>query len=335
MDKERKKNRKVIPIAIISSILLAVIITVLSMTIYKNKISEFALNDMVLEKNYNRHYAFITEEPESPFWNNVYEGAREKGEELDIYVEKFGSNLPVSSNVNELLKMSIMADVDGIILQASSQEETLELINLAEELGIPVTTVLDDSPISKRTSFVGVNNYQLGSEYGNQVLEVAGDEEKSIMVLLDSNSHDSSPDIILSGIKDTLKDTNISISVATIDRKIAFSSEEAVHNILLNEEDIPDILICLNSTDTICAYQTVVDYNKVGEITIIGYYNSEIISQAIAKEVIYSTIVIDTREMGATCVEVLSEFATRQRVSEYISVNMNLVTKKNVQIELN
>lgn len=327
------KSIRIIPIAIGSSILLAVIITLYSMVYYKMKISDIGLENIENEINYSRHYAFITEDAQSPFWNNVYEGAKEKGEQLDICIEKFGNNLPLTYTTSELLKMAIAANVDGIIMQANSDKDTLELINLAEDSGIPVTTLLEDSPQSKRTCFVGVNSYQLGKEYGNQALEIANDKTKSVMVLLDSNSNDSSPEIILTGINDTLAESNIEVLVTTIDRKSAFSSEEAVHDIILNPENVPDILICLNSTDTICAYQTVVDYNKVGEINIIGYYNSQNISAAIEKEIIYSTIVIDTEGMGAYGVEALYEYSNTKRVSEYISVDMDLISLKNVKKE--
>lgn len=329
--KRKNKHSRIVPIAICSSTIITVVIVIIGMMYYKIKINDIGLENIEEDINYSNHYAFIIEDSENTFWDNVYEGAKEKGEQLNIYVEKFGRTLSVNYTAKELLKAAIAADVDGIIMQADGDQDTLELINQAEELGIPVATVLEDSPQSNRTCFVGVNNYQLGKEYGNQVLEVADDETKRVMVLLDSNSNDSSPDIILSGIKDTLADSNIEISVTTIDRKSAFSSEEAIHDIIQNTESVPDILICLNLIDTICAYQTTVDYNKVGEIKIIGYYNSEHITQAIEKKIIYSTIVIDTEGMGAYAVAALYEYSNTKRVSEYIPVDMDLISLKNIK----
>lgn len=324
------KSTLIIPVTIVSSLLIAVVITVSSMTYYKIKINDIGLENIEQDTSYEKHYAFIIEEGENPFWDNVYKGAKEKGEQLNIYVEKFGITLPVSYNTKELLKMAIVANVDGIVVQANTDEDTKELINLAEKSGIPVVTVLEDSPQSDRTCFVGVNNYQLGKEYANQVLEIADENTKRVVVLLDANSNDLSPDIILSGINDTLAGSNIEVMVTTIDRKSAFSSEEAVHDIVLNTESIPDVLICLNPTDTICAYQAVVDYNKVGDIKIIGYYNSENITQAIKKKIIYSTIVINTKEMGEYAVAALYEYENTKRVSEYISVDMDLISIDNL-----
>lgn len=330
MRNKPSRSARIIPITIFSSILIAVVITVASMTYYKMKIHNIGLENIEEDTNYDKHYAFIIEDGENLFWENVYKGAREKGEQLNIYVEKFGKTLPVDYRTKDLVKMAIAANVDGIIMQGNADEDTKEIINEADQSGVPVVTVLGDAPRSDRVCFVGVNNYQLGKKYADQVLEVANENTQRVMVLLDSTHNDSSPDIVLSGINDTLANSKIEVAVTTIDRKSAFSSEEAVHDIILGTENVPDILICLNPTDTICAYQTLVDYNKVGDIKIIGYYNSENISQAIKKQIIHSTIVINTKEMGAYAVAALHEYSNTRRVSEYIPVDMELISKNNL-----
>ena len=333
INNKNNKHSRLILIAIFMGILITVATVIVGMTYYKVKINTIGLEKLEEDRKYEKHYAFIIEDEDNPFWDNVYEGAKEQGEQVSIYVEKFGKTLSVNDTGKDLLKVAIAANVDGIIMQGNSDEETQLLINEAEELGIPVATVLEDSPKSDRTCFVGVNNYQLGKEYGNQVLEVADDETQKVMVLLDSNRNDASSDLVLSGINDTLEGSHIQVSVTTIDRKSAFSSEEAVHDIMLDPENIPDVFVCLNLTDTICAYQTTVDYNKVGQIKIIGYYNSESISQAIKKEIIHSTIVIDTKGMGAYAVDALCEYTNTNRVSEYIPVDMELISLENINLE--
>lgn len=328
-----KRHSPLIFITICMSIFITVLIVIVGMTYYKVAINTIGLENTEQDIKYSKHYAFIVEDANNPFWDNVYEGAKEQGEAINTYVEKVGQVLPINYTATERLKIAIAANVDGIIMQGNSDEETKLLINEAKGLGIPIVTVLEDSPQSNRICFVGVNNYQLGKEYGNQVLEIADDKTQRVTVLLDSNSNDTSPDLIFSGIKDTLAGSTMEVSVITIDRKSAFSSEEAIHDIMLGTEKVPEILICLNLIDTICAYQAVVDYNKVGEIKIIGYYNSENTTQAIKKEIIYSTIVIDTQGMGAYAVETLQEYANTKRVSEYIPVDMDLISFKDVSGE--
>lgn len=329
----KSKGKSLVFLVVCMGVFMTVAIIIVGMMYYKIKINTIGLEDVAADITYNKHYAFIVEDVDNPFWDNVYEGAKAKGEESNIYVERFGRELPINYTATERLKIAIAANVDGIIMQGNSDEQTQQLINDAKTLGIPVATVLEDSPQSDRICFVGVNNYQMGKEYGDEVLEIADDQTQRVMVLLDLNSNDASPDLIFSGIKDTLLESNIDVSATAIDRKSAFSSEEAIHDIMLDLENIPDILICLNPIDTICAYQTMVDYNKVGQVKIIGYYNSPNITQAIKKEIIHSTMVIDTQGMGAYAVEALGEYAKTNRVSEYIPVDMALISLKDVSRE--
>ena len=106
--------------------------------------------------------------------------------------------------------------------------------------------------------------------------------------------------------------------------------EESIRNIFI-EEGLPDVVICLDELSTSCVYQAVVDYNIVGQIDIIGYYDSETILKAIERNVVRATISIDTEEMGQYCVEALEECRSGGYVSEYFSVGTNLITIQNVR----
>ena len=89
-----------------------------------------------------------------------------------------------------------------------------------------------------------------------------------------------------------------------IDDSTTFSVEESIRKIFL-EEDVPDIIICLNELNTTCVYQTVVDYNKVGEVRILGNYTSDENGQikftaseeTASIEVVWEKIVIKTLDV--------------------------------------
>ena len=67
-------------------------------------------------KTYDRYYAFITDEENSSFWKEVYEGAHEEGENTDAFVENFASNLAVSYSIEERIRIAVASGVDGIIV---------------------------------------------------------------------------------------------------------------------------------------------------------------------------------------------------------------------------
>lgn len=119
---------------------------------------------------YSRHYVMITGREDSDFWDRVYESAREEGRERGVYVERFGKDLAVEYSRNELLRLAMQASVDGIIVPGDEEEETVELLREVVEQGIPVVNVLQDSMGSIRQCFVGNNSYNLGQDYGSQIL---------------------------------------------------------------------------------------------------------------------------------------------------------------------
>ena len=77
--------------------------------------------------------------------------------------------------------------MDGIILEADGSDEEQELIQEASDADIPVVTVLTDDSSSARISFVGLNSYQLGNAYTEQILGLLKEHENTQVLLL-SNS---------------------------------------------------------------------------------------------------------------------------------------------------
>lgn len=294
-------------------------------------------------REYKKHYALITETGDDEFWDKVYESACEEGEKKDIYVERFGDHLAVQYSRNDLLKLAIQAKVDGIIVPGDEDKETVALIDEAVNSGIPVVTVLNDSTGSIRQCFVGNNNYNLGQDYGKQIEEsvkekgtVSQSAPTNVLVLMDKDRLDTSQNLILLGIRETL-DQNlgeeylVQVETALVDNTGAFSSEESIRDIFLNDEELPDIMVCLSEIHTRCAFQAAVDYNKVGTVEILGYYDSPTVLEAVAKDIVSATIAPDTDQMGRFCVQALEEYQETGYTNGYMAVKTYLITSKEAE----
>ena len=282
---------------------------------------------------------------------SVFQGANEEAEETNTYIEVLGNNLSVSYTEAEQMQIAIESQVDGIIVEANESAAMRDLINEAVASGIPVVTALGDNTSSTRQSYVGISSYNLGREYGKQVNAIAdsiyGSDEPHtgmaapttalhVLVLINANADDSSQNIVFSGIQEAVENQSdyagkINLEAKAINTDGAFAAEESIRNIFMTEDTPPDIIICLDELNTTCVYQAVVDYNRVGQINIIGYYNSETILRGIDRNVIYSTISVDTRQMGAYCVDALNEYKESGYVSEYYAVDTNLINADNVK----
>lgn len=292
---------------------------------------------------YDRHYVMITGREDSDFWDRVYESALAEGKKRSVYVERFGEDLAVEYERNELLRLAMQASVDGIIVPGDEEEETIALLQEVVEQGIPVVNVLQDSTGSIRQCFVGNNSYNLGQDYGRQILELLAEENDTeagsvavkepvrVLVLVDENRTDTSQNLVLLGIRETLENAGedgdrVSVETSPVDNSRGFSSEESIRDIFLDAGKLPDILVCLSAVHTRCAYQAAVDYNKVGIVQMLGYYDSDAILEAVSKNILRSTIALDTEQMGRLCVQALDEYVKTGYTNNYMAVDTRLIT---------
>lgn len=319
---------------LILTMLLIVITTAVGIVVFSFYINHFT---KVLDaRQYDKYYVMIARDTNTALWQSVYEGAYAAGLEENSYVDLLNGSFDNNYSRDDLMRIATASGVDGIIVAADESKEMTELINEATEEGIPVVTLYGDNTQSNRCTFVGIGSYDLGREYGRQVLEIIQGEERpaKVMVLVNTYAQDSGQNILYSGIQETIEQekqegTEIELSLVSIDDTNAFAVEESIRDIFM-EEELPDIIICQNELNTICVYQAVVDYNKVGQVNILGYYDSDAIIKAIDRNVIYATISIDTMQMGKYCVEALSEYNTVGNTSQYFIADIELINKGNV-----
>lgn len=285
---------------------------------------------------YQRHYALVVEDNDSLFWQSVYETARETAMKQGALLEMLGSSSLAGYTQEDMLKVCIAESVDGILLQYKESAKMDELMDEAVEKGIPVVTVLEDDSQRRRKSYIGVDIYQLAEVYGQQVTALVTENTKKIMVFASNSDDRNSQKQILAQIQNavthkTRNSQDINFEMKTVDSMSAFDSEETVRNIILSDEDAPDILVCLDEADTECAYQAIIDYNDVGKLAIVGYYRTPLVLEGIQKEIIPVTVELDAGQMGRLSVQALTEYIKEGRVSDYYSVNVHVITSENVE----
>lgn len=339
--KDKASNNKLIIIWVITVALIA--ITTLFVTLFISY--SRSLNNGNDDRKYDKYYVMIADDPKSSLWQAVYNSAVEEGEAHNAYVELLSERLAVNYSKYELLEIAIASDVDGIIVSADESEEMTELINRAMAQNIPVVTVFSDNACSDRISFVGIGNYNLGREYGQLISDISklvGTKEDGIRVavLMDSNAKDMGQNVLYAAIGEAIEYDNSThpythipteLFLFTVDATNSFSVEESVRELLQEKESLPDIVVCLNETDTSSVYQTVVDYNEVGEVIILGYYDSEAILKGIERNVIHSTITVDTKQLGMFSIDALTEYYEMGNTSQYFTADVSIIDKSNVK----
>ena len=329
--------------------LIFVVATLVAVSLY----FKFYRSDIMRQaesQEYDKYFVMITDNHKSDFWQAVYKGALETAKEKNVYVDLLGENLPGDYSCEELMRIAIASKVDGIMVYASEASEMTNLIDEAVSVGIPVVTLYGDSTHSDRLSFVGVGGYSVGKLYGKQVVNIIKENRRQellesddiadrtkvqIAVLANTDTLDAGQNIIISSMQDTIRqenatDSEFEVEVVAVDNTNAFSVEESIRDIFMREE-VPDVIVCLNELNTMCAYQAVVDYNMVGDVNVLGYYDSDDIINAIDRGGIYATISINTLQLGQYSAQALLDYYETGNTSEYFTADTALIDKGNVE----
>lgn len=329
----KKERKKYIIYIVLAGLCLVTAAIGLGWRYYIKKVEKNEWGEILTARQYSRHYVMIPDETSEMLWQDIYSSARKAAAEADAYVEFFTDWSAGDYTAADYIDIAIAAKVDGIIVKPDGTQKVRDAINAATEAGIPVVTVLDDDIDSSRKSFIGINGYQMGTIYGRQILECIDDDTRRIAVLL--GECDSGRDYTFKELKTTVQagltpkqNDRIKIEPVTIRSGSTFEAEEAIRD-LFNTQEQPDILVCMNETDSVSAYHAMVDYNLVGDIDIIGFYESETMLNAVRKGTVPMVITLDTQQMGQSSVEALEEYHSMGYVSNYFSVDLEIITQDN------
>ena len=284
------------------------------------------------QTEYQYKYDMIVDNPDSEFWQAVYKSASETAGEYNVLLELKNPGWGRIYDKEDYMNMSIAARVDGIILQYSGEKEIEEKINEAVDSGIPVVTVMGDPRYSERQSFIGVSDYQLGQEYGQVVADYVNADTKKVMVFLSRSIDDMNESQIYTQISNAVASRAAEGQEIEVDGKNLlltgdFETEEAVTDIF-QQSSIPDILVCMDEEITECARQAVIDFNKAGEVAIIGYYTSDDTLAALDKGVIAATCDIDTSQMGTYAIQALTDYQEEGRTNAFYNVDIDFIRGK-------
>ena len=283
---------------------------------------------------YKYHYALITEERDSTFWDDIYRGASEFGAQNDAYVELMGDSLAVNYSADELFDIAICSGVDGIIIEGKDTDSQNELMARAEEKGIPVVTLLNDNYGSSRQSFVGIGNYNLGREYARELIKAGNKNVKNVVLISEDNYDDAAWNLFRNGFTETIQNEgnhmDFEARMISMDNAEELSIQQTIRN-LLTEEELPDVIICLSENITVSAYQAIVNENLVGQVDIIGYYVSDTILGAISRDAIRATIVLDASDMGSMAVAALNDYKKYGHVSDYLTIEAVVINSSNIE----
>lgn len=285
-------------------------------------------------RSYDRHYLFVSSD-ESQMLRDIYERIASSCEMSGAWLEWCGRDNPGTYSAAECIDISTAMKADGIIVYPDGSKDLADAIERAAAVQIPVVTILRDLPDSGRVSYVGVSNYQMGDLYGGQLLSLMHNGRNDVCLLTDAGDSENETQLLYTQMVQAIRNgapsgKTMDLRTESVDSRTDFDAEEVIRDILLGK-DRPDILICLNSVQTECAIQALIEYNLVGEVQIIGYYVTDQILQALRQDLIPVTMTIDTGALGEDSVQALDEYLELGRVSSYYNISLSGITPMTVE----
>ncbi len=283
-------------------------------------------------QNPRYHLQLLVKNKEESFWISFREGAKAAEEEYGVYIEFVPVEQINPVNLRETVEMGVNQGVDGIALQAADSEQTQQIIDQAKKQGVQIITYENSNYIVSDIPMVGTNNYSLGNYAGDMAVDASkGVADVAVIINGAGNEGDKTlKNLIIEGINNAFDNYGqIRISdIYTINTDM-FEAEKVASEIL-NKEDIPDLIICMDEKCTPGIAQILVDNNMVGDIKLVGYGITAQTLNYIEHGVIYGTVCPDAYEIGYDTVKALVQMLNGEQVSEIISTSLYTIDIGNV-----
>jgi ribose transport system substrate-binding protein len=317
-------------------VLTAVVIIFIVIIAFAFKTTDFLWGEMSSTahsqdfRSYRYHFVMIARATEEEYWQQIHASADNVAKWEKVALEYYGPRFLNVKELERFLEMAVLSSVDGILVSVPNEPNFQLLINEAETKKIPVVALSGDIEGGKRSSFVGVNTYDLGFKTG-QALSQAVSGEVQVAVLINSNFSARGYNRYLEGLKSAIQPhPNLKLKLVINSKGESISAEEQTQSILTNHPEIQAI-VCSDSSDTLGVAKVVVDLNRVTQVTIIGNGLTSEIANYIKRGVIWGVLAEDPHELGAQGISALIRIKQRKSIQELYYMPLFLINTRNVE----
>ncbi len=324
---EDKKLRITIGLLLIAFVYLLV---AFALTAHDVKRTVDQLGGSPIAEKEKHHIVLIAQELDNPYWREIEKGALDAAQLYGVDLEYTG---PYRNNLEEQIKLiekSIVAQVDGIIVQGLNDAAFTPVINYAQSKGVPVITVDTDAPTSQRLSYVGTNNYEAGKLLGQQVANVTGGRG-NLGVIIGDNTADNMRQR-LEGFRQVVETFDqlhiVSVLPSNISRIQAVQQTEA----MLRMHPEINIMVGTSALDAVGILQAVKTLHRE-DILIFGFDDLEETLLSIAEGSIQATVVQRPYEMGFDSVKIMHNYLNGNQEQAIQYTPIEVIDQNNVRLE--
>jgi ribose transport system substrate-binding protein len=274
-----------------------------------------------VEESGGRAVAVLLPSERDPFWDDLVSALRKEGQPQHISFEVTRYS-PTGTNAQEVFEKTALSQVDALLCLPPESVDVSDVVDAAEDRGLPVLLLENDLPNSKRRVFLGSSSFQMGFEVGRLIRGTVVGVRRGGVLLSQSNLDRQTVrnSLFINGLNEGLAQPKSDYSMEeVISPPGRFAGEELVWS-LLREEPPLQVLVTTNPKDTSSALETIVEANKVGRTKLVGVGEDQNLRGALAQGMIAGLLTRNPDEWARTLSSTLNVLFHGGTVSSYINL---------------
>ncbi|HOZ72293.1 MAG TPA: substrate-binding domain-containing protein [Spirochaetales bacterium] len=252
--------------------------------------------------------------------------ARKRGAVLQT-LEYDQDNAP--SAIARQLRLAAELEPDGVVVSAPLDPLVTEAVDTLSKRGVPVVALETDLPGSARAAFIGTNPYSVGVLAAEAVAEdFPGGAEVALVLSRDYADGSARGATIAAGFVYGARDANGVRLAMTRTAREGPSASEAIVRELLAEHASIDVAVFIGARDSEGAARALIEYDRVGELAIIGFDDDPALLELVHLGVVAASIARSPERSGEVAVEAIMTLAKGGRVSAYIDPGLTVIRRR-------
>ncbi len=266
------------------------------------------------------------------FWKTVHAGAVAAGREMDVEIRWNGpaSEIDFTRQIN-IVDDFINQRVDGIALAPSHGETMVQMVERAEEEGIPVTIFDSGIRSGRYVSYVSTDNYNGGVLAAQRMGEILPPGGRLAMIGTIPGSVSTGERE--NGFRDALAARFPSLKIVEFQYGMADRARGlAVAEDILTAHPELDGMFCSNESGTLGAVQAAKSRDVAGKLKIVGFDTSPTLIEDLRAGILDSLVVQNPFRMGYLAVKTLVDYLRGTPPEARIDTGATVVTLDNIDL---
>lgn len=233
------------------------------------------------------------------------------------------------SAIARQLRLAAELEPDGVVVSAPLDPLVTEAVDALADRGVPVVALETDLPGSSRAAFIGTNPYSVGVLAAEAVAEdFPGGADVALVLSRDYADGGARGATIAAGFLYGARDAGgVRLAMTRTAREGPSASEEIIRELIAEHASI-DVAVFVGARDSEGAARALIEYDRVGELAIIGFDDDPALLELVHLGVVAASIARSPERSGEAAVEAIMTLAKGGRVSAYIDPGLTVIRRR-------